>query len=140
MTLGLKSTDDQFERYFKRFNHIYQCEKMYAVYGTRQIYISGDNDIGGEYPGDRTDRLQKRFEAYFGNVVDAFSLNSFVNILKLDLDNTVSFYRGKKRERIQRIYNNLKEKEESITGQPKFTVILNHASVLMKNENEYKGV
>jgi len=110
------------------------------VHGTRQIYISGDNDIGGEYPGDRTNRLQKRFEKYFGNVVDAFELNSFVNILKLDLDNTVSFYRSKKREIVQKIYNHLRLKQNSDLSLPKITVVLNHASVLMKNEDEYKAV
>lgn len=135
---GLSSTDEQFDRYVKRFNNIYQCEKMYKTFGTQQIHISGDNDIGGEYFGDRTISLEKRFEMNFGSVVDLFQLNSFINLLKLDLDNTVSFYRDKKRSRIKRMYQDLKIKQTDKPKVPKFTVVLNHMSVFMKSHDEFE--
>ena len=71
---------------------------MQNVHKIKQIYISGDNDIGGEYYGDRNDHLAERFEKYFGDIVDVLDLNSFLNIIKLDLDYTYSFYNKLKKE------------------------------------------
>ena len=136
----MKSSDEQIKRYFNRFNHIYQCDKMSKIYGTKQIFISGDNDIGGEYPGDRNDRLQERFETYFGKVVDAFELNEFINIFKLDLDNTYSFYRNKKRDSVNEAYKSLRTRQKENTHNQKFTVVLNHMSLLMRSQPELDNV
>ena len=136
--IGLKSTDEQYERYFERFNYIYQCEKM-KKNGIQQIYISGDNDIGGEYKGDRNEILEKRFESYFGKIVEAFKLTDYIKILKLDIDNTHSYYEGKKQRTIQKLYSDLKE-EEKKDNLPKFSMILNHMSLLMRSETEFFSV
>ena len=92
---GVKATDEQFESYYRRFKRIYDLKK----YNDKYIYISGDNDIGGEY-GERTRRLEKRFESFFGPLVDFFNYE-FIKILKLDLDYTGSFYMKDKRKSIQ---------------------------------------
>lgn len=133
--IGLKSTDEQYKRYFERFNYIYQCEKM-KKNGIQQIYISGDNDIGGEYIGDRTVGLQKRFESYFGKIVDAFKLTDYIKLFKLDIDNTHSYYEGKKRKKVSKFYNDLKKKESN-QNSAQFSVVVNHMSLLMRSETEF---
>ncbi|CAF0787621.1 unnamed protein product [Brachionus calyciflorus] len=126
---GLKSSDAQVERYFKRFNKIFQIEKMQKKYSIPQIFISGDNDIGGEYFGDRNNRLVKRFEKYFNSTIDLIQFNSFIKFLKLDLDYTSSSYDGDKRNSILNMLN--KNKNENIENlRDQFTIVLNHLSLL----------
>lgn len=132
---------------------------MFVFIGIKQIFISGDNDIGGEYFGDRNDYLAERFERYFGPMVDFFSLNSFIDVVKLDLDYTVSFYNRVKRSyllNLQSEYeaskldgklarddgnNDDDENEEHRKSMnDKFTVVLNHMSLLRKNPQELNAV
>jgi hypothetical protein len=80
---GLKSSDEQVARYFERFQAIFQCERMLKQKNIKQYFISGDNDIGGEYYGDRNDYLAERFERYFGDIVQVLELNPFINLVKL---------------------------------------------------------
>lgn len=80
---GLKSSDEQIARYFERFQAIFECERMQKQKKIKQYFISGDNDIGGEYYGDRNDYLAERFERYFGEIIQVLELNSFVNLVKL---------------------------------------------------------
>lgn len=133
---GLKSTNEQVRRYYNRFNSIFQCEKMYKQNGIKQIYISGDNDVGGEYSGDRNDNLASRFESYFGSMIDIIPFNSFINFIKLDLDYTVSFYNSVKRNYLLSLFNKLDKKDQS----NKFNVVLNHISMLARNKHELNAV
>jgi hypothetical protein len=135
---GLKSSDEQLYRYYNRFQRIFQCEKMQNVHKIKQIYISGDNDIGGEYYGDRNDHLAERFEKYFGDIVDVLDLNSFLNIIKLDLDYTYSFYNKLKKEFIKKNLNNIKVRKNQ--NKKMFTIILNHMSLLNKRDFELNEV
>ena len=135
---GLKADDQQFQRYFDRFQHIYQCDQMRQSHGIRQIFISGDNDVGGEYVGDRNDQLTTRFESFFGQTVHAFELNSFVNLIQLDLDRTASFYSKKKRSHIRQIYTDLKQTQRDESD--RLTIVLNHMSLLMKRKEELHGL
>jgi hypothetical protein len=116
---------------------------MLETYGIRQIFISGDNDVGGEYIGDRNDFLVKRFESYFNKTVDAIELNNFINVVKLDLDNMVSFYSGNKRKYVRRIYSDLKRQQltkDQENQQSKITIILNHMSLILRNKEELNDV
>ncbi|CAF0905719.1 unnamed protein product [Brachionus calyciflorus] len=125
---GLKSSDEQVERYYQRFKSIYQFDKMLEIYNTKQIFISGDNDIGGEYQGDRNTQLVERFEKYFGPNVDLINFNSFINFLKLDLDYVSSFYDGSKREYVRDLIK--------LNQNDKYTIILNHISILRGDRDE----
>lgn len=138
---GLKSSDEQYERYFKRFKSIFKFDQMEKTYGTKQIFISGDNDIGGEYMGDRNDYLAERFERYFGNMVDFFRLTPFIEIVKLDLDYTVSFYNRVKRGYLLSLLTDYEGKSEATTtSSEKFTIVLNHMSLVRKNPQELNAV
>ena len=152
---GLKASDQQFKRYFDRFNSIFECEKNRRVNNAKQIYIPGDNDIGGEYSNDRNVNLAKRFENFFGSdLVDVDELKPFINFVKLDLDYTGSNYDEKKRSILKaKMYKNSDIRETSIsdsiplvqshidaTKLNKFTIILNHVSILDRPHTELKLV
>ena len=138
---GLKSSDAQFDRYFNRFNSIFRTEKLAKKNGIKHVYISGDNDVGGEYFNDRNDRLGERFEKYFGPMVDVINLNKFTELVKLDLDYTISFYNSVKRNYLLNILNSKERiKEMTTNNNKKFTIILNHMSLLYKNKQEINAV
>ena len=137
---GLKSTDEQYDRYFERFKRIFQFEK-FSKSGIRQLFISGDNDIGGEYMGDRNGHLDERFEKYFGDMVETLELNKYLNLIKLDLDYTISFYDQIKRSYLKQLLSRLRKKQANSTKtNEKFTIILNHMSVIMKSDEELTAV
>lgn len=155
---GLKATDAQFMRYFQRFNSVYPYKKMRREDKIGAIFISGDNDVGGEYWGDRTDKLCDRFESYFGPLVDSIessvvndnnnhkneelkllsSLEApFVRIIKLDLDYSISFYNSVKRAHLVKKMQKKKKIAKLVDpDQPKFTIILNHMTMLHRNRQE----
>lgn len=135
---GLKSDDAQFDRYFKRFSSIFKCEQMEKKFGIRQIFIPGDNDIGGEYVGDRDDRLAARFEKYFGTTVDLIEFGSFLEFIKLDLDYTVSFYDKVKRSYVLNLLAENARKARA--NRDKYTVILNHMTMLRRHSHELNAV
>ncbi len=153
---GLKATDQQFKRYFDRFNKIFECEKNRRVNNVKQIFIPGDNDIGGEYVNDRNGNLAKRFENYFGgDLVDIEELKSFVTFIKLDIDYMSSSYDEKKRSILKdKLFKKYDARESSMADsvsltQPhvqatttpnKFTIILNHVSVLERPRTEFQMV
>lgn len=140
---GLKASNEQYERYFKRFNSIFQCEKMSQVNGIKQIYIPGDNDIGGEYFGDRNDKLADRYEKYFGPSVGVFGLKSYIDLITLDLDYTVSFYNSVKRNQVLPLLNKYKEKIKSENVKApsnRYTVLINHVSLVRRDERELNMV
>ena len=137
---GLKASDQQFRRYFDRFKSAFQL-KSAASESTKFVYLSGDNDVGGEYFGDRTDKLNERFETVFGtSLVDAFDLNDHVRFVKLDLDRTVSFYTSVKRNYL--LKERLRPLEASTvkSDHDRFMVILNHATLLNRDPRELRAV
>ena len=88
-------------------------------------------------------------------MIDFFSLNSFIDVVKLDLDYTVSFYNRVKRSyllKLQSEYEASKLDGKSLNDDDdeheehrrsmndKFTVLLNHMSVLRKNPQELNAV
>jgi hypothetical protein len=134
---GLKATDEQFERYFQRFKSIYRMDQLTSVHGVKHIYISGDNDVGGEYHGDRNDRLGDRFEKYFAPMVDVITFNSFLEFIKLDLDYTSSFYHRVKRNFLLQLLNRERGETQN-SNEPKYTIILNHMSLMFRQEKRRK--
>lgn len=75
---GLSANDDEFQRYFERFDSIFQYEKQEQ----KCIVIPGDNDVGGEYYGDKQPILRQRFRNYFGNTIALFK-HKFIEYLKV---------------------------------------------------------
>jgi len=89
---GLSATDDEFKRYFDRFDSIFQYENREQ----KCIVIPGDNDVGGEYYGDKLPILRQRFRNYFGKTIALFRQNHieylkvFIN-KKKQVKNNLSF-------------------------------------------------
>ncbi len=75
---GLSATDNEFERYFERFNSIFN----YKNYEQQCIIIPGDNDVGGEYYGDKQTILRERFQNYFGRIIALYYQND-IQFLKV---------------------------------------------------------
>jgi hypothetical protein len=139
---GLKSNGEQFARYYARFKEIFKLEKMSKVHKIKQVFLSGDNDIGGEYAGDRFEQLEERFEKYFGPLNEVFKLNEMSEFIKLDLDYQISFYNKVKREYILHLLDESQKSQLNSTFRPreKFTIILNHLSLMQKNPEELNTV
>ena len=137
---GLKATDDQMDRYFERFEAIFHSRKMSQKFGIKQFYISGDNDVGGEYFGDRNNRLVKRFEKYFGPNVDMYKLNSYIKFLRLDLDYTGSFYFGNKQKYVRSLVEKNMAKDNEMEQRDKYTIILNHLSLMRTDPRQLSDV
>jgi hypothetical protein len=129
---GLSATDVEFDSYFRRFKSIYN-KAMVGYNGS--IYLAGDNDIGGEYSGDRKSHLEKRFEKYFGtNLVDTSNFNSLIRFVKLDVDySSISNYDQRKRQQVK---NKLKNDHNNY----KHTFVLNHMTFLNRPINEIDNV
>ncbi len=68
---GLSASDDEFKRYFDRFDSIFQYENREQ----KCIVIPGDNDVGGEYHGDKQPILRQRFRNYFGRTIALYHQN-----------------------------------------------------------------
>ena len=75
---GLSASDDEFKRYFNRFDSIFQYENHEQKY----LVIPGDNDVGGEYYGDKLPILRQRFRNYFGRTISLYRQNS-IEFLKV---------------------------------------------------------
>ena len=75
---GLSANDEEFKRYFERFDEIFQFENR----GQRCLVVPGDNDVGGEYYGDKQPVLRQRFRNYFGRMVALFRQND-IEFLKV---------------------------------------------------------
>ena len=143
---GLAANDAQFKRYYERFTRAFRCGKQDRH--VRQIYVSGDNDIGGEYYNDRTDYLADRFESYFGPLVDSIDISSHnLELIKLDLDYTVSFYNSIKRSQLDAAWpqGGIFEHVDSPTlkrpsSNNKFRILLNHMTLLYKTKHELNAV
>jgi 3',5'-cyclic AMP phosphodiesterase CpdA len=75
---GLSASDDEFQRYFERFNSIFN----YKTHQQRCLIIPGDNDIGGEHYGDKLPILKERFRNYFGKIIALYHQND-IQFLKV---------------------------------------------------------
>ncbi|CAF3521399.1 unnamed protein product, partial [Rotaria sp. Silwood2] len=69
---GLSTSDDEFKRYFHRFDSIFQYENREQ----KCIVIPGDNDVSGEYYGDKQPILRERFRNYFGRTINLYRQNN----------------------------------------------------------------
>ncbi len=74
---GLSASDDEFQRYFQRFNLIFNYKNQ-----ERSLIIPGDNDVGGEYYGDKLPILRERFRNYFGGIIALYHEND-IQFLKV---------------------------------------------------------
>ncbi|CAF1262359.1 unnamed protein product [Rotaria sordida] len=116
---GLSASDDEFKRYFERFNLIFD----YKNHEQRYIIIPGDNDVGGEYYGDRQPILRERFRNYFGRIIALYHQND-IEFLKLDMDMFDSFTEGK--------HNTIMEQIQNRPMTANFRIILNHWPILTR--------
>ena len=80
---GLSASDDEFKRYFERFDSIFD----YKNHEQRYIIVPGDNDVGGEYYGDKQPILRQRFRNFFGRNIALYHQND-IQFLKV-----ISFFR-----------------------------------------------
>jgi hypothetical protein len=88
---GLSASDDEFQRYFQRFNSIFN----YKNNQLRYIIIPGDNDVGGEYYGDKQPLLRERFRNYFGRNTALYHQND-IQFLKVFILLNVFIYKLEK--------------------------------------------
>jgi hypothetical protein len=132
---GLKASDEQFQGYYERFSKIFKLKQTTSsTNSTKILYISGDNDIGGEYHNDRSKKLDKRFESYFGSLIDLKS-HEYLSFLKLDLDKTSSFYTKTKRDSVRKLIRN-----NNVESSSHHMIILNHMTIFNRYPNEVTKV
>ncbi|CAF0936879.1 unnamed protein product [Rotaria sordida] len=117
---GLSATDDEFKRYFDRFDSIFQYENREQ----KCIVIPGDNDVGGEYYGDKQPILRQRFRNYFGRTIALHRQNN-IEYLKLDIDMFESYIDDKRAAIMEQTQN---RPLSSI-----FRVVLNHWPLLTRS-------
>ncbi|CAF1302063.1 unnamed protein product [Didymodactylos carnosus] len=110
---GLSATDNEYKRYYSRFQNIFQYNDIQQ----KSIVIPGDNDVGGEYFGDKKPHLKERFKSYFGRTIGLYKQND-IEFLKLDIDMYESYFDGKRRTILEQMQHH------SMTS--KFRIILNH--------------
>ena len=130
---GLKASDEQFHGYYQRFSYIFKLKQIFSKNKTRIMYIAGDNDIGGEYHNDRSKKLDKRFEKYFGSLI-GLEKHKYLSFLRLDLDKSSSFYSKNKRDRVKRL---LRDNE---VDPAHYLVILNHMTIFGRYTDEVAKV
>ncbi|CAF0888469.1 unnamed protein product [Rotaria sordida] len=117
---GLSATDDEFKRYFDRFDSIFQYENREQ----KCIVIPGDNDVGGEYYGDKQPILRQRFRNYFGRTIALHRQNN-IEYLKLDIDMFESYIDDKRAAIMEQTQN---RPLSSI-----FRIVLNHWPLLTRS-------
>ncbi|CAF1303070.1 unnamed protein product [Rotaria magnacalcarata] len=117
---GLSATDDEFKRYFERFDSIFQYENREQ----KCIVIPGDNDVGGEYYGDKHPMLRQRFRNYFGRTIALYRQNE-IEYLKLDIDMFESYVDGKRVSIMEQTQN------RPLTSI--FRIVLNHWPLLTRS-------
>lgn len=127
---GVKATNKQFKSYYNRFSSIYKLN----AYSRKYIFLSGDNDIGGEY-NDRNTKLERRFEKFFNTTLLEVIPNKFVTFLKTDIDHATHSYNSNKQKSLRKLVKN--DLNQYNTN---FTIILNHMSLFQKNFEELNEV
>ena len=58
---GSAATDKEFESYVQRLTKVFRAQKT----GVHHVYVSGDNDVGGEGVDKRTAEKTERFRRVF---------------------------------------------------------------------------
>ncbi|CAF0756206.1 unnamed protein product [Adineta ricciae] len=122
---GLSASDDEFKRYFERFDSIFD----YKNHEQRYIIVSGDNDVGGEYYGDKQPMLRQRFRNFFGRNVALYHQND-IQFLKLDIDMFDSYTNGKRDLIMEQIHTH------PMTAI--FRIVLNHWPIVRRTANFVK--
>ncbi|CAF3014323.1 unnamed protein product [Rotaria sp. Silwood2] len=110
---GLSATDDEFKRYFNRFDSIFQYENREQ----KCIVTPSDNDVGKEYYGDKQPILRQRFRNYFDQTIALYRQND-IEYLKLDLDMFESYVDDKRAAIMKQTQN------RSLSSS--FRIVLNH--------------
>ena len=132
---GLSASDDEFKRYFERFDAIFHYENREQ----RCIVIPGDNDVGGEYYGDKQPILRQRFRNYFGRTIALYRQNDIeylkVNLFRvfirpaflfqLDIDMFESYVDGKRFA--------IMEQTQNRPMRAIFRLVLNHWPILTRS-------
>lgn len=73
-------------------------------------------------------------------MIDIFRLTSNIEIVKLDLDYTISFYNQVKRGYLLSLLSEYESKYKDEWNSVKYTIVLNHMSLLRKNPQELNAV
>ena len=133
---GLSANDEEFKRYFERFDSIFHFD----AHAQRSLVVPGDNDVGGEYYGDKQPVLRQRFRNYFGRMVALFQQNDIeflkVNFhlfasglrrrsLQLDVDMIESYLNGKQ--------NEIQAEMQNRPMKATFRLVLNHWPILSRS-------
>ncbi len=83
---GLSASDDEFQRYFQRFNLIFNYKNQ-----ERSLIIPDDNDVRREYYGDKFPILRERFRNYFGGIIALYHEND-IQFLKVFFISKLAFF------------------------------------------------
>ncbi|UJR21960.1 hypothetical protein I4U23_025028 [Adineta vaga] len=116
---GLSASSIEFHRYFERFDTIFQYKKHEKKY----IVIPGDNDVGGEYYGDKKPYLRLRFRNYFGRMIKLYELDD-IEFLRLDIDMFESY--------VDVNQNRIMEQTQNRSLISMFRIVLNHWSLITR--------
>lgn len=74
-------------------------------------------------------------------MIDVIKLTPSIEVIKLDIDYTVSFYNQVKRNYLLGLLNDYsKSPDTSSANNNKFTIVLNHVSLIRKNPQELNAV
>jgi len=120
---GLSATDEEYKRYFDRFDSIFQYSDK-----QKSLVIPGDNDVGGEYFGDKQPILRQRFRNYFGRTIALYHHND-IDFLKLDIDMIESYAGGKQGTILDHT------QRRPLTAI--FRIILNHWSLIAERSTRF---
>ncbi|CAF1207163.1 unnamed protein product [Adineta ricciae] len=123
---GLSATDDEFKRYFNRFDSIFQ----YKSRGNKSIVIPGDNDVGGEYYGDKNPYQRQRFSSYFGRMIQLYRQKD-IEILRLDIDLRDDYLKTKQ--------SRVLKETQSRPMTSAFRIVLNHWPMLTRSASFTKS-
>lgn len=73
-------------------------------------------------------------------MIDVIKLTPSIEVIKLDIDYTVSFYNQLKRNYLLGLLNDYSKSPETSSSNNKFTIVLNHVSLIRKNPQELNAV
>ncbi|CAH1795413.1 unnamed protein product [Owenia fusiformis] len=116
---GSQAQDEHYSEYVDRFKEIFKSPT-----NVENIYVSGDNDVGGEGGDFKTKVKVQRYEKYFGNSV-AVQKVKFLDFIKADYDFITS-------------WNDTADKAKHLVKllSGRFRIILNHHGILERFKRE----
>ncbi|KAK3091911.1 hypothetical protein FSP39_023647 [Pinctada imbricata] len=114
MDEGSKASKEDYKYCYYRFHQIFALAQK-----LKNIYIPGDNDVGGEGRDFRTEEKVKRFELHFEEL-KGVSNHKFIDYVKLDIRTQALIY-AEKRELAQHLHPRIMSP---------IRIVLNHETVL----------